>query len=712
MNIRWPRKLPQLSILPILLGAGVFFLVTGGKIFWPTNTDWLMEGDPATHWLGWQFFRYSPILQWPIGANPNYGMDIGSSIVFTDSIPLLAFIFKPLNALLPDTFQYTGLWILICFSLQSFFAWKLLSLFTSDKWLPLIGSVFFTLAPVCLFRLGGHYALFGQWVLLAALYFYLTNNFSMYRWIGLLTITTLIHAYLLAMVMAVWLADLIQRRWLKQISNVKTVNYFLAGIITIAIVMWAAGYFMLGGSIESGGFGFYRMNLLSLIDPDAIWSQLLRDQKGGGGDYEGFNYLGLGMLGLGFIACYEFLRNPKINYGVKIIPISIISIGLLLYAISNHVAIGAHELFSYGLPFVAKPLTSTFRVSGRFFWPVYYVIYLAIFYLLFTRLKNSIAITLCMAMLFIQVIDSTDVWSTFRNKFSHSPAWVSPMRSPVWGDIAHQYKKIIFVLPHNSSANWLPLSQFAATHRIAINTGYFARTNPKIEQAAGAHITASIINNDLSPDSLYVFESDTLWKIASSQIAPSDIAGVLDGFRIVAPNLKNCSTCNTSAITSASVEISKEAKITAATSLPSSPAWINKVHHDVAASCNIDVINGTNLKPGGVTVSVRKGTPLAMEGWAVDRKKQGAQSDAAFELASSDHKQVYIFMGNRSARPDVSSNANYLDLALEIPGLTVAADTREIVAGKYEVSVIMRRGDNEGVSCTFGNAWKIEILGK
>lgn len=57
-----------------------------------------MEGDPATHWLGWQFFRNSPLLQWPLGANPDYGMEIGSSIIFSDSIPLLAFIFKPLGA--------------------------------------------------------------------------------------------------------------------------------------------------------------------------------------------------------------------------------------------------------------------------------------------------------------------------------------------------------------------------------------------------------------------------------------------------------------------------------------------------------------------------------------------------------------------------------------------------------------------------------------
>jgi len=116
----------------ILLGFVTFFSIIGDKILRPTYTDWLMAmgGDPAQDWLGWQFFRYTPLLQWPIGANPNWGLDIGSSIVFTDSIPLLAFIFKLLNTLLPDTFQYCGIWILICFLLQSFFAWKLLSLFS------------------------------------------------------------------------------------------------------------------------------------------------------------------------------------------------------------------------------------------------------------------------------------------------------------------------------------------------------------------------------------------------------------------------------------------------------------------------------------------------------------------------------------------------------------------------------------------------------
>jgi len=174
--------------------------------------------------------------------------------------------------------------------------------------------------------------------------------------------------------------------------------------------------------------------------------------------------------------------------------------------------------------------------------------YLAIFYLLFTGSTRSTANTFCAIMLLFQVIDSTAVWRTFRNKFVYSPAWSSPMRSLIWSDLAHRYRKIILVLPRNQPTNWMPLSQFAAMHRMAINSGYFGRVNPEKEQAAKDRIETSILNNELSPDSLYVFENDALWELASSQISASDIAGVLDGFRILAPNLRDCRNCNAASI--------------------------------------------------------------------------------------------------------------------------------------------------------------------
>ena len=72
----------------------IFINLSSYKILNPFNTLWLMEGDSATHFIAWQFFRFTPIFQWPIGSNPFYGMEISNSIVFADSVTLIAIILK------------------------------------------------------------------------------------------------------------------------------------------------------------------------------------------------------------------------------------------------------------------------------------------------------------------------------------------------------------------------------------------------------------------------------------------------------------------------------------------------------------------------------------------------------------------------------------------------------------------------------------------
>ena len=559
MNARMNKQRFFRSILwflvSVLPGVATFFFLTGGRILNPTFTQWMMVGDDAaTPQLGWQFFRHSDLFQWPLGANPDYGMALGSSIVFTDSIPLLAFFFKPLSPLLPDSFQYTGLWILGCCVLQAFFAWKLLSFFTREKILLLAGSCFFTLAPIYLWRIPGHFALAGHWLILAGFCLYFAEKFSILRWTVLLTAATLINPYLLAMVLLIWTADLAQRRFLKELTSPRAAGTFLAGCLTVFFVMWATGHFLSGVSFDETGFGYYRMNLLSLVDSDGIWSRLLRDQKGGGGDYEGFNFLGLGMIGLGFAAGYRFLFTPKRIRYATVIPLAVLSAGLFVYALSNKVAIGGLELFSYNLPAAAGFLLSAFRVSGRFFWPVYYLIFLAILYLVFTRFSRRDAVVMCLFALFIQAVDFTPGWNFIRGSFDYSSSRTTPLQSPAWEDISGQYQNVIMVPPGNAPENWMAWAQFASMHQMSINTGYFARLNSSRIQEEKKRLEASILDSGLKPDSLYVFQDEDFWKLVTGRIKYPDIAGVLDGFRIIAPNLGDCRSCNPDTFRSIAVE--------------------------------------------------------------------------------------------------------------------------------------------------------------
>ena len=75
------------------------------------NTQWLSAHDVTTDIISWKFFK-DDIWRFPLGSNPNYGMDIGSGIAFSGSIPIMAIIFKLFASILPDNFHYFGLWIL------------------------------------------------------------------------------------------------------------------------------------------------------------------------------------------------------------------------------------------------------------------------------------------------------------------------------------------------------------------------------------------------------------------------------------------------------------------------------------------------------------------------------------------------------------------------------------------------------------------------
>ena len=72
----------------ISLSICIGFYLLGFDYINPQNTEWLYAGDLSTYQLGWQFFR---IDEWhfPIGMNPNYGIYLNNSIVFSDSIPFL-----------------------------------------------------------------------------------------------------------------------------------------------------------------------------------------------------------------------------------------------------------------------------------------------------------------------------------------------------------------------------------------------------------------------------------------------------------------------------------------------------------------------------------------------------------------------------------------------------------------------------------------------
>ena len=73
---------------PILIGVTGFILVVGPNVMHPKNINWLLtDFDMTLEYLGWAFYRHSPWSS-PIGLNPNFGLDISSSIIYSNSLPI------------------------------------------------------------------------------------------------------------------------------------------------------------------------------------------------------------------------------------------------------------------------------------------------------------------------------------------------------------------------------------------------------------------------------------------------------------------------------------------------------------------------------------------------------------------------------------------------------------------------------------------------
>lgn len=525
--------------MPIGIGLGAFILVCGLTVLDPTNIAWLYREDFATHYLGWLYFKNTA---WtlPLGLNPDYGLELASAIVYSDSIPLLAFFFKALSPVLPKVFQYFGIWLLICFLLQAWFAWKLLSLITKDFWQMTLGTILFVFAPPMLYRLGIHIVLVGHFTLLAGLYLYYrpSTHHRVLWWLLLLVSTAFIHAYLLAMVFVFWLADCIDRK--PEINR----KAFYGSIVATLVALWLAGYFTVGGSINAPGFGYSRMNLLSPIDASG-WSYVLPDLPEMPGDHEGFNYLGLGGILLVLMAVLLTLKYRRTEHDrpwrIKALPVFLG--GLTLFALSHQIGIGLFNFPTLPLGEHVLKGANILRSSGRMFWPVYYAL---LYWSLVTLHKRLSQTGTTLTLLFIaalQVSDARAGWEQIHLGLNQATMsyWSTPLKDPFWEEAAMRYTKLR-ALPlevdrtrFEQPNDWQIIPYFAATHGLGTDTAYLARYNAMAIQKAEEQSKALFTNGTLAVDTLYLVNPEYMTEVRRIINREHDMLRPVDGYLILAP---------------------------------------------------------------------------------------------------------------------------------------------------------------------------------
>lgn len=560
-------------MLPCLLaglaGAAWAGWLYGWRVLDPHSVQWLLHGDPAQHYAGLVFFLAQP-WHWPPGAIVLAGAG-ETSVVFTDSIPVLALFAKAVG--LPAGVQYFGAWILSCHALMAAGAVILLRRLGAGVAAAVIGALFFMNLPILLMRAYGHEALMGQFLLVAALTL-ACGPCRPVLWTILLVVAVLVHPYLAAMVSALACAALItslQRRVLPAPGLIRIVAGWL---VSVLVAGWLGGYFVGSADRSGDGFGYYSANALTWFDP-MDWAAFLRfygrDPAGAGewsaflpalgqathGQYEGFAWLGAGLLSVLALAlvttvvrCFQSVRSFRpaappaggsIDPGdaqavsTRRVPgwLWITCIAMALFALSARPSFGPHIVPDWSLGDTAARLTGIFRASGRFIWPLTLLL-VAWAIARVATLRAGLAL-LCAALL----LQACDLWPKtleLRERFRSGPPGIQNVPEiAAWRGLLHTCPRLQWLDDPTGSDRWVVPALMAAHASAAAVDLPLARRSAAVATEQ-ARIRSSLRQGDgWRDDTVYVVLQDREDGHWPGRAAPPAFRQtVLDGYVIVA----------------------------------------------------------------------------------------------------------------------------------------------------------------------------------
>ncbi len=514
----------------------------GGRVIHPGSHAWLLHGDPAQHFLGSVFFLSEP-WHWPPGMITRFG-DAPTSVVFTDSIPLVALAAKALGW--PAGWQYFGLWMVACHVLAGWFALRLLRRMamlpgggsaSSTSVAHVAAALFFVFAPTLLLRVYGHEALMAQFLVLSAL----ERALAPWRfgpWLLLVAVAVLVHPYLAVMCAVIGLGAAIAAVWHRQLTWPALVGQGVIAAVVLYTLAWMAAYFVGAGQVSAAGHGFFSANALTWIDPmdwaaftrthqravpyDGEWSRFLPAQsQATGGQYEGFSYLGAGMLlvmgvalvlrvcqglGVGPVdhtatrasdrASHDAghhdtdLAKDLASQRARHRAVWVSALLLALWAWSLRPSIGARVLADIPSSGALESFLGTFRASGRFIWPL---TYLAMAWA-FTRVLRAPAqgaprwrrwaVALVILALVMQWVDMRGKLREFRARFRIGPPGIEQsVDISAWRPILTRCPRLHIVSEALPPEGWIGPTLAAALSGAQVDPAPTARRSQQTEQA-------------------------------------------------------------------------------------------------------------------------------------------------------------------------------------------------------------------------------------
>ena len=537
------------------LGVACFLWVYGASVINPLYDAWLFNTDMdlKQHYIGWCHYRMSD-WHFPVGLIDTLSYPTSVSVIYTDSIPLVALIFKLFRNILPLRFQYFGMFGLFSFMLMGGISSQLIYELICEYTVSAAASLVYILGFTVLQRMFYHTALGAQWIIVLALYIWVKrrkreytgflSSSLVYAMMGILCVG--IHTYYVPMVGSILLAASAERiiKLNKDLTNEKspeiqvsggrggTVLCEIAGLAAFCIAgiltLYVFGGFYGASSGYGEGFGSFISNLNTFINP-LYGSIVLRPMKlYYDWQYEGYGYLGIGVLICILIIIWGCIYNIHIkSIAESEKPAGIIRAfmaghsglctGAVLFALDLLLAVLPTMTFSdkkiIGIPMpqLIRNVFGIFRSNGRFIWvPVYLVMTGAIVYtyrilcpfILNLRKGKSILIKTMLLIMLLQVLDTTKAVKTkqeyFRTPQIYTNIWTkAPFPA---GDI--KYREFAFL--YNDNDIIMDTAFYACLTGKRLNNYYYARN---IDNEINANIRqwrSEVLSGFIRDDVIYI----------------------------------------------------------------------------------------------------------------------------------------------------------------------------------------------------------------
>jgi hypothetical protein len=319
-------------------------------------------------------------------------------------------------------------------------------------------------------------------------------------------------------------------------SHVIWSSAILIGLTLASLVMF--GFLAPGSSLPGGGYMEFSMNLLSPINPSystllPTFFKVMPLQP-----YEGYNYLGAGVILAGLVC---LARRPALLmklWGARLRPLLVASCLLTVLALSARITIGQTVLFTLPLPRSVMNLLSIFRSSGRFFWPVHYLLILgAILGTVLAFSDRHARRAVLAATLLLQYVDTFALCSAVARQSRNT--YATPLSAADWGEVAKLQKHLIILPARQCHAMQAPsgydawpwFARLAARGGMTLNSVYAARDSAASYAYNCVELPKRLARTGPDRDSAYVL-GDRLALTLASRFGGTHYCRRVDGFNL------------------------------------------------------------------------------------------------------------------------------------------------------------------------------------